>query len=337
MTEAAFPVLGAAFVMLVVLPAFALLVKAALVVLERSLRGGPLSALRLRYVLITAASAVPLAWFFSAALHQIEPGTLVRACLLDHEAASLCLEPASFAFLLAACTMLGVFFSVRGRQSFQESSTPAATALRSRIDALVTSRLSLAGLDGRIIVVDQVGVDAGTVGLFRPRVVLGVDFAAALSDSMLVAALSHEREHVRALDPLRYLLLELALQLNPFGRWLLKPHVARWRDAREMHCDREAVLGGAEPLRLAEALVRAARPTPHMAPALGPDSLSILKFRVNMLLAFAEQRPERRYRDGQAAIPIALVLLLVAMFLPHQTGTDALDALHVGIEQVFHP
>ena len=40
MTEAAFPVLGAAFVMLVVLPAAALLVKAALVVLEQGLRVG---------------------------------------------------------------------------------------------------------------------------------------------------------------------------------------------------------------------------------------------------------------------------------------------------------
>jgi beta-lactamase regulating signal transducer with metallopeptidase domain len=162
-----------------------------------------------------------------------------------------------------------------------------------------------------------------------------VAFAATLTDAMLAAALSHEREHVRALDPLRYLLLELALHVNPVGRWLLTTHAARWTDAREAHCDREAVLGGAEPLPLAQALLKAARPGPVLVPALAPNSLAVLKLRVSLLLAFAERHPRRHCRDGQATIPIAFALLLIAMLLPHQTGTQALDALHVSIERVF--
>jgi hypothetical protein len=328
-------VLGVALVVLLVLPACSLVVKAALMLLERSVAGGPLRSLRLRYVLLIASSAVPLAWFFSAALHQIEPGTLARACLLDHEAASLCLEPASFAFLLAASVVLSSARRLRLGHGFTDSPSHAAEQLRARIARLLSARPSLASLRGRVVVTEQPGLDAATVGLLQPRVVVGVSFAAKLTDSMLAAALGHEREHVRALDPLRYLLLELALQVNPFGRWLLARHVARWTEAREAHCDREAVLSGAEPLPLAQALLRAARPEPAFAPALAPHTLAVLKLRVNLLLAFAERRPRRHSTDGQVTIPIAFALLLIAMLLPHQTGTQALDTLHVGIEQLF--
>ena len=47
MTEGIFPLLGAAFVVLIVLPAFALLAKAGLVLLERDEAGGILHHLNL--------------------------------------------------------------------------------------------------------------------------------------------------------------------------------------------------------------------------------------------------------------------------------------------------
>mgnify|MGYP000861631835 CR=1 FL=1 len=65
MIEATFPLLGTAFVVLIVLPAFALLAKAGLVMLERDEVGGPLHGLNLRYVVLTASSALPLAWLLS--------------------------------------------------------------------------------------------------------------------------------------------------------------------------------------------------------------------------------------------------------------------------------
>ena len=48
MTEVAFPLLGAAFVVLIVLPVLALLAKAGLVLLERDEVGGPLHGSRHR-------------------------------------------------------------------------------------------------------------------------------------------------------------------------------------------------------------------------------------------------------------------------------------------------
>lgn len=336
MTEAAFPVLGAAFVVLVVLPAFSLLAKAVLVLLETHAAGGPLRSLRLRYVVITAASAVPLAWFFSAALHQVEPDSLVFACLLDHRTASLCLEPASFALLLASGVAIASFVT------FRQNLIPEAAALsavarttRERLERIIDSDRSLAVLRGRLTVTEQAGFAVGTVGSLRPSVVIGVEFAGALTDPMLHAALCHESEHIQSLDPLRYLLLDLALRVNPFGAWLLDPHVLRWKVAREARCDRQAVLRGADPLLLAQALLHAARPTRPGMPALGPDRFAILKLRVSLLLAFSERRPQRYSDDGQSAIPLALAVLVIAMLLPHQIGTQPLDSLHIGIERVF--
>ena len=154
---------------------------------------------------------------------------------------------------------------------------------------------------------------------------------------MLGSALAHEAEHVRALDPFRYLILQLSLAVNPCGRFLLEPHAARWRAALESHCDREAVVRGAAPLALADAIVRAARPGApeaalQQAVGLGARDTAVLQLRVGMLLAFAERAPHRCPSHGLPAFPMAFTLLIVAMLLPHQTGTAALDVLHTGAE-----
>jgi hypothetical protein len=200
---------------------------------------------------------------------------------------------------------------------------------------IATSDPVLAGLRDRVVVTDDEGFALGTHGLLKPRVFIGTAFAARLSDEMLASALGHEAEHVRALDPLRYLILQLALAVNPFGRFLLQPHAARWQAAREAHCDREAVIQGAAPLPLADAIVRAARPGAREAVALGARDTAVLKFRIGMLLAFAERTPARCCHHGPSAFPVAFVLLLIALLLPHQTGTAALDALHTGAEHAL--
>ena len=163
---------------------------------------------------------------------------------------------------------------------------------------------------------------------------MGTQFAAALSDEALASALGHENEHVRALDPLRYFVLKLALAVNPFGKFLLAPHAARWKVAREAHCDREAVIHGATPLSLAEAIVRAARPGQESV-ALGTGDMNVVKFRVRLLLAFAERSPMRCCNEGRSAIHIALALVFLALLLPHRAGTEPLDVLHSSAEQAL--
>ena len=68
---------------------------------------------------------------------------------------------------------------------------------------------------------------------------------------------------------------------------------------------------------------------------LGASDTAVLKLRVGMLFAFAERAPARCCHQGVSAFPTAIVLLLIALLLPHQTGTAALDALHAGAEHTF--
>ncbi len=335
MSEAAFPLLGAAFVVLGVLPVCALLAKGALWALEREPCGGPLRRLDLRHLVLVSASALPLAWFLSASLHQVEAGRSTIACILDHDVAALCFEPGYFAATLGVLLIALSMKSVRAAWGARASGSERALTVRRRVERIVGERSSLRELAGRVAVTEAPAFALGTQGFLRPRVIVGLSYADQLDDETLASALGHEAEHARTHDPLRYLALSLALAMNPLGRWLLEPHARRWFAAREASCDREAVLRGAEPLSLANAIIRAARPVSAEAVALGAPDTSVLKLRVDLLLAFSEQRPEPRSPRGPSAVSIAVVLLSLALILPHRTGTDALDALHVGVERAF--
>lgn len=333
MIEAAFPLLGTAFVVLIVLPTVSLFVKAGLVILERDEVGGLLRYLNLRYLVLTGSSLLPLAWFISAGLHQAETGKSVLACIVDHDASALCFEPGFFALALAFAVLASSLAVVRTHRSAQVSSCDSTGLLMARLERIVTTYPSLAVLRGHLVVTDEPDFALGTDGLFKPRVFIGTTFAYRLSDDMLASALGHESEHRRALDPLRYALLQFALAVNPFGRLLLEPHAARWQVAREAYCDREAVIRGAAPLQLADAIVRAARPSARQIVALGARDIAVLKFRIGMLLAFAERAPVRHKHQGSSTFLMEFVLLLIALLTPHQTSTGALDALHTGAER----
>lgn len=335
MTEAAFPVLGAAFVVLVVLPVSALVAKLGLLLVESVGVRGPLGSLNVRYLLLTSSSFLPLLWFLSAGVHQAETGHSALSCLLKHEQGGLCFEPASFAIVLAAMALLAALRSFSPNGSVPISRSAEAIRLADRVERLIGASSSLGSLRRRIVVTDASGFTLGTRGYFRPQVFVGTSFAATLTDQMLSSALGHEQEHLRSLDPLRYLILQFALGINPCGRFLLAPHVAGWKGAREADCDRAAVIEGASPLPLADAIVRAARPTVREVAALGARNTAILELRIKMLLAFAECAPRRLERDSRSAMPVALVLLFMTVLLPHRVGTGVLDFVHTGAEQVL--
>ena len=194
MIEATFPLLGTAFVVLIVLPAFALLAKAGLVMLERDEVGGPLHGLNLRYVLLTGSSALPVAWLLSAGLHQAETGKSALACLFDHDTAELCFEPGFFALMLAVVVVASSIGVLRKHRGVRVSSTDAARTLLRRVARITSSDPVLASLRGRVVVTDDDGFALGTHGLLKPRVFVGTAFAARLSDEMLASALGHEAE-----------------------------------------------------------------------------------------------------------------------------------------------
>lgn len=336
MSEVAFPLLGTAFVVLAVLPACALLAKGLLWLLERSEARGPLHGLRLRFLVLTGSSLLPLSWLLSAALHQAESGRSVVSCLFDHEAAASCFEPGLFTGLLVAVIAWVSYKEHRDAHRVVLARGASALALRQRLERIVAARAELRALFGRIDVSDERGHAIGVQGLLAPRVVVGTTFAQGASDEELAGALGHEAEHVRAHDPLRYLVLSLALAVNPIGRRWLQPHAAGWLAAREAHCDREAVIRGAGPLPLAQALIRAARPESWLSAALGARSASLLKLRVEMLMAFEERTPTRCCHREPSSILIVAALFIAAVLLPHHLGTGALDALHLGTEHAFN-
>ncbi|MBK6688861.1 MAG: hypothetical protein IPG45_30610 [Deltaproteobacteria bacterium] len=331
MSEVVFPLLGTVFVVLAVLPASALLAKLLLLILDRS-SGSALHGLEVRYLILICSTALPLAWFLSAGLHQAETGQSVVACLFNHSSEG-CLEPVLF-----ASTLLLVMAGLSSN-TFRRScgvaliSSPRSHQLQDRIEAILRTTPWLDPLQCRVAFTDTLEFALGTQGLLSPQVVVGIAYAEATSDEALAAALGHEAEHLRSRDPLRYLLLALALAMNPFGRWLLGPDARRWLAAREAHCDREAVVRGAAPLFLAEALVQAARPEPMPRVGLGAQDASMLKLRVGLLLAYAEQSPVHCCRREPSTISVALSLLCLFLFLPHQTSTAALDVLHAGAER----
>jgi hypothetical protein len=328
-TEAIFPLVGVLAVFLAVLPAAALMAKAGLVLLERS---GLLHRLDLRYPLLVGASLLPLAWLVSAGLHQSEARAVV-SCLFDHDSAVLCLEPAFFAVLLSVL-VVGRGVGLWRRNLAQRLPTHHSNELNGRMERLLAAHPELSDLHRRVEITDAPHFAIATLGLLRQRVVVGAAFAAGLDDASLTAALGHEAEHVRARDPLRYFLLELALALNPAGAWLLRPHASRWLAAREAHCDREAVTQGAAPLSLADALLFAARPQRGLA-ALGAADAASLRLRVNLLMAFSERRPELCCHRGPSAFAVGSCLVALALLLPHHLGTAALDLLHSGTEQAI--
>lgn len=330
MIEAVFPVLGAAFVVLVVLPLCSLTAKGTLLLLERS---SPLGASSMRFLVLAAPSLLPLAWFLSAALHQLESGKSALACLLDHAGAAHCLEPGAFALSLCLWFVYAAMPVIRNHRGAPTAIEGEATPLFARVGRLIAADAALAPLRDRVVVTAAPDFTIGTVGWSKPRVFIGAAFAARLSDDMLASALGHELQHVRCLDPLRYLVVEVAQAANPFGRFLLRPHAARWCAAHEAHCDREAVASGSLPLALAEAIVQAARPSVPVGAPLGTGDAAVVRLRIGMLFAFAERAPVGRHRATKhTAFSVACALLALAVALPHQAGTGALDALHTTTE-----
>ncbi len=334
MIEFVFPVLGVVVFFGVVLPLTALL---ATLLLKLVARVTPWSELgQLRYLILTSASLLPLCWLISAALHQNEPGAVLVTLACPHNIHG-CPESGSLSIALALMASLLVAPFVIKSRGVALPPRQALPALAQRVERLIATEAALASLEGKVWLTAAPHFAIASHGLLRRRVALGHDFAAALSDEALVAALAHEAEHLHAWDPLRSWLLEVALTINPLGRKLLAPHAASWRVAREAACDRAAVARGADPLALAEAIVHAARPTPMGTLGLGSSSLEVLKLRVGLLLALAErpaQAPVGRNLALAWHLPLAAALMLGAIALPHHTAPHVLDSLHLSVEHL---
>jgi Zn-dependent protease with chaperone function len=333
--EAIFPLLGPVLVFALALPASALLARLLLRGLSRLERTDGVHAKHgIRYAILVLSSSVPLAWFISASLHQVETGANVLVCSLEHAPEAFCPEAAYFSLaLLVLAASVALPRLAREQFLLRPSASPRAARLRSRVLQLAAKREGLRGLVQRLVVTDEARTPIATVGVLHPRVVVQASFAERLDDESLAGALHHELVHLRARDPLRYFLLWWALAVNPLGRFLLKADHARWLLGREAHCDRAAVIAGASPIALAQALVVAARPPARgltLSAALGDVHVDAMKLRVDLLFAYADRMPVGCCR--QPALRLVAAFLVLVLVLPHQGGTQALDIVHQASE-----
>lgn len=329
MTEAIFPLLGPLLVFGVALPCLALVAKGLLVVVRR--HESVHARLRLRYVLLVASSWVPLVWLISAGFHQAETGRIVEVCIAPHGPDAVCQEAIFFALALVGLSALLAFPRLIWEQVLLRGSTSEASReAGERIRRLIAAHPQLRPLAGRWVMRDKLRHTLVTVGVVSPRIAIRTSFAQDLDDESLIAALLHELEHVVERDPLRYFVAWWALAINPVGRWILSGELGRWILAREIHCDREAVLAGASAPALAHSLVRGSRRVTGIEPALAAGNLAALRLRVGLLLAYADRPPQSCCR-GPALRVVAALLLLVSV-LPHSVGTGLLDVLHAASE-----
>ena len=147
------------------------------------------------------------------------------------------------------------------------------------------------------------------VGLIRSRIVLP-SWSFGLGEKELEMVVLHEREHVRARDPV---LLTAGLLLAAFSPW--NPAVwwslARLRLAVEGDCDRRVLARGASARSYARLLLTVAagcRRTPDPAPALIRGGHSVIERRL-MMIRISTRKPRIRASILTAAAGLGLFAL----------------------------
>lgn len=165
-----------------------------------------------------------------------------------------------------------------------------------------------------------------TLGLVRPRLVVGPGVEGVLDPAALGAAVAHERAHVAHRDPLRIWLAQLATDAqwpNPKARARLD----QWLSTLELARDDEARRAGARGEDLAAAVVAIAglargERAPAVARLTGAELA--LASRVHRLLVPLRGEPERHALAGPLAV---LVSLAAAIVIGLEFGDSLLRAL----------
>lgn len=333
MSELLFAAATIALLFVVAIPATTLAAKLLLVIKRRRAPEITSYGSSWGYLYVIAPVMIPVLWVVSAALHQSEPGRALEACLDDHSLGAICIGALGLAGTLVAFA-LAVAATVPGRRTTLAGDSDATRRQRARLARVTAADHRLSRWAPRMVLVEGQPTPACVRGLLRPRIELSLEYLVQIDDAMLRAVLLHEVEHVMCGDPLRGLLAEVAMRLNPLG-FLLRVELARWKLAREIACDRHAIRLGADRAALAEALVAGARydgPSPAF-PALRSTERDALELRVRLLLDDDGPTCGCGSRRGVLA---ALALLVAVAASPHLVGSEPLDSFHRAMDDAAH-
>ncbi|HEX9472641.1 MAG TPA: M56 family metallopeptidase [Steroidobacteraceae bacterium] len=134
-------------------------------------------------------------------------------------------------------------------------------------------------------------------GVFRPTVFISRGALVQLGDAELLAALHHERAHIRSRDTLLLCLLSVLRDLVP---WAPASALEAYQMTRESAADREAA-ARAGSLNLAAALVALARSSPRPTTVLPMAKAETLRWRMQAILEGDEAAPARSFWPAAAA------------------------------------
>jgi beta-lactamase regulating signal transducer with metallopeptidase domain len=180
-------------------------------------------------------------------------------------------------------------------------------------------------VDGHAVLLSP-AVGPAVVGALRPRIVVP-EWSLALPSAQRALMLEHEREHVRARDPLMLHGAAMIALLMPWnaGAWWLN---RRLRLAVELDCDARVLAAGRDPREYGTLLLdvcsRRTPGAPFLAPALLERTSSLTK----RILAMHPERtrfPHARIALGAAAA-LAIVMLACEMPSPEMLAPDGKDA-----------
>ena len=182
-----------------------------------------------------------------------------------------------------------------------------------------------ATVDGHAVLLTPT-IGPAVVGAFRPTIVVP-EWSLELSDEQRALMLAHEREHVRARDPLVLHVAAMVVLLMPWNvaaLWLNR----RLRLGVELDCDARVLAGGRDARSygtlLLDVCARRTRPVALLAPALLERRSSLTK----RILAMQPERsrfPRARVALGAAAACV-VVLLACEMPTPEMLAPDGKDA-----------
>jgi len=330
--ELVFPIAAIALTFFVLVPVLTLASRRALERRRRLARIWADFGSASTYAMIVGPTLVPVVWLVSSTLHELEAGTALHSCLLDHSDPT-CIDT----LLLCALLSIGAVavFGSRlwlERRAVRPQTLPESHILAGRLVRVAARHPNLLGLP--ILAVHGSATPVSTRGLFKPRILVDSCFMREADDEMLLAALLHELAHVRGRDTVRVFLAQICLALNPASR-LLEPEFARWRQAREAGCDADAVASGGDALALADSILSAARfdcqrPCHAASVGLCGRDHTALRLRV-MLLVEGSRCTSRSF--GAVAL---LLFALASAAAPHVEGLELLSAFHLEVERLLH-
>lgn len=250
----------------------------------------------------------PQAWIPAALLAAL-PGLVALAELWPALTASVLNPTISWRTVIllwltpAAALGLGAYALFRAllRQREINCLFRAATVPGARLVRMATD------LDIRVRELATDAKECFVAGVLHPTVFISRGALAQLDDAELLAALHHERAHVRGRDTLLLYILSTLRDLAP---WTSAAALEAYQMAREAAADRAAV-NQAGSLNLASALVALARPGGTPSAVLPMAKTETLRWRMQAILEGDAALPARRSRTAVLA-GLGLNLALVA-------------------------